>query len=196
VAASPVGVVGAAVSGIIWAIVMSMSPIYAQRTGEDATGVAVFVASAVLGGILLQLPVGWWSDRMDRRIVLAIMGLGSALAAFLGATVGGDVAGVLAMFAYGALTFPLYTVAVSHVNDRVEPEQRVAASGAMILLFGAGSILGPVVTSVAMDTAGPAGFFLVLAVVSLAFGAFTLGRLAATPRSALQQPVQTDAAPE
>jgi MFS family permease len=196
VAASPVGVVGAAVSGIIWAIVMSMSPIYAQRTGEDASGIAVFVASAVLGGILLQLPVGWWSDRMDRRIVLAIMGFGSALAALVGATVGGDVAGVMAMFAYGALTFPLYTVAVSHVNDRVEPEQRVAASGAMILLFGAGSILGPVVTSVAMDAAGPVGFFLVLAIVSLAFGGFTLGRILATPRSTLQQPAQTDPAPE
>ena len=184
IAASPVGVVGAAVSGIIWATVMSMSPIYAQRAGFDPSGVALFVAAAVLGGIVLQLPIGWWSDRLDRRLVLVIMGFGSALAAFAGATIAGDIAGLAAMFVYGALTFPLYTVAVSHVNDRVPPELRVAASGAMILLFGAGSVLGPILASAALDAAGPRGYFLSLCLVSLAFGGFALGRLAAARQSA------------
>lgn len=196
IAASPVGVAGAAISGVIWAAVMSMSPIYAQRAGYDPFGIALFVSAAVLGGIVLQLPVGWWSDRTDRRIVLAVMGICSALAALAGALLTGPAADLAAMFVYGALTFPLYTVAVSHVNDVVLPEHRVSASGAMILLFGAGSVLGPILASAAMDWSGPAGYFLALAAVSFLFGLFSLWRLVARQRSAPQQPVQSELAPD
>jgi len=168
IAASPVGVAGATVSGFVWAVAMAMSPIYAQRAGFDPEGVALFVAALVLGGIVLQLPIGWISDLRDRRIVLAGMAGFAALAACVGAIAHGtdSAVTVVAIALFGGLTFPFYTVAVSHVNDRIDAAHRLPASGAMILLFGIGSVLGPAAASGAMEVFGPRGFFLVLAAVT------------------------------
>lgn len=184
--ASPVGVVGATVSGFVWAVVMAMSPIYAQRAGFEPDGVALVVMALVLGGIALQLPIGWISDIRDRRNVLAGMASGAAIAAALGALAHGEstVLTIAAVSLFGGLTFPFYTVAVAHVNDRISHAERLPASGAMILLFGIGSVLGPIAASWAMDAMGPRGFFVLLAGVTGAFAAFTLYRLAIARRSA------------
>jgi MFS family permease len=168
IAASPVGVAGAMVSGFVWAVAMAMSPIYAQRAGFDPEGVALFVAALVLGGIVLQLPIGWISDLRDRRIVLAGMAGFAALAALTGA-LAHDVNSaitVAAIAVFGGLTFPFYTVSVAHVNDRIDAAHRLPASGAMILLFGIGSVLGPIAASAAMEAFGPRGFFLLLSAVT------------------------------
>ena len=185
-AASPVGVAGAVISGLVWAIVMSMAPIYAQRSGFDAGGVAVFVAAAVLGGILLQGPVGWLSDMRDRRLVLCVIALLAASSALAGALFGGGsrILATAAIMAVGGFTFPFYSVAIAHVNDRLEPAERVPASGAMILLFGLGSILGPFTASAAMAAAGPRGFFLLLAGSTALLGLFALYRIATGRRLA------------
>ncbi len=185
-AASPVGVVGSTVSGFVWAVVMAMSPIYAQRSGFDAEGVALFVIALVMGGVALQLPIGWISDLRDRRIVLAGMAGLAAIAAAAGAAAHGTSAAltVVAITLFGGLTFPFYTVAVSHVNDRISPEHRLPASGAMILLFGIGSVLGPAAASAAMETFGPRGFFLLLAAVTAAFALFAVYRIAIARPSA------------
>jgi MFS family permease len=187
-AASPVGVAGAAVSGLVWAVTMAMAPIYAQRTGFDAEGVAVFVAAAVLGGLLLQWPLGWLSDLRDRRIVLAAISLLAAVAAVAGAIMGGDshVIAVVAIMVFGGLTFPYYSIAVAHVNDKVDPAMRVATSGAMILLFGIGSIAGPSAASAAMEAGGPPGFFWLLAAATSAYGVYALYRLKARPSAPLE----------
>lgn len=186
--ASPVGVAGATISGFIWAVVMAMSPIYAQRSGFDAEGVAFFVVALVLGGIVLQLPIGWLSDIRDRRVVLAGMAGGAALAAALGATIHGEAPWltITAIALFGGLTFPFYTVSVAHVNDRISTAERLPASGAMILLFGIGSVLGPIAASWAMDAMGPRGFFVLLSGATAAFAAYTLYRLAIARRSATE----------
>lgn len=179
IAASPVGVAGATAAGFVWAVVMAMSPIYAQRAGFDAEGVALFVAALVLGGIVLQLPIGWVSDLRDRRIVLAGMAGLAAVAASVGAAAHDHSAAltVAAITLFGGLTFPFYTVAVAHVNDRIDPAHRLPASGAMILLFGIGSVLGPIAASAAMEAFGPRGFFLLLAAVTAALGAYAAYRI-------------------
>lgn len=177
--ASPVGVAGATVAGFVWAVVMAMSPIYAQRAGFDAEGVALFVAALVLGGILLQLPIGWISDLRDRRVVLVGMAGLAALAAGVGAAAHGTDAAVTvaAITLFGGLSFPFYTVAVAHVNDRIDDEHRLPASGAMILLFGIGSVLGPAAASAAMDAFGPRGFFLLLSAVTAGLALYALYRI-------------------
>lgn len=184
-AASPVGVAGAAVSGLVWAIIMAMSPIYAQRAGFDVDGVAIFVAAAVLGGLLLQWPLGWLSDMRDRRGVLCAMSMLAAVAAAVGAAGGNSHASAFAaILLVGGLTFPYYSIAVAHVNDRIEPALRVAGSGAMILLFGLGSVAGPSAAAAAMEIAGPPGFFWLLAAVTGAYGLYALYRLRARPLAA------------
>lgn len=177
--ASPLGVAGAVVSGFVWAVVMAMSPIYALRAGFDTAGVALFVALAVLGGAVLQLPIGWLSDRGDRRIVLAASSLLAALAATGGWLAGSDAHTMVlvAITLFGGLTFPFYSLATAHVNDRVEPRQLVPASAALVLLFGVGSVFGPVAGSAAMEALGPDGFFAVLALVTAALGVYATYRL-------------------
>ena len=78
---------------------------------------------------------------------------------------------------FGGLTFPFYTVAVAHVNDRIDAAHRLPASGAMILLFGVGSVLGPIAASSAMEEAGPRGFFLLLAAVTGGLALYALYRI-------------------
>lgn len=177
--ASAAGVVCAAVAGFSWAVAIAMAPIYAERAGLDASGTAIFVAAGVIGGIVLQIPIGWISDMRDRRIVLAGMGFGAALAAGIGAvSAPGSWTILLAFAAFGGLTFPFYTVASAHLNDRIEGPQRVGAAAAMGLIFGIGSILGPFAASGAMAAFGPPGFFIVLAVATGLFGAYVVYRLA------------------
>lgn len=175
--ASPTGVVGAAISGVVWAMITSMSAIYAQRQGLDVEGVALFVGSAVLGGLVLQFPIGWLSDLYDRRLVLGGMALLAALAALAGYwDASQSNVTLVAYWLFGGLTFPFYTVAVSHLNDHIDPRQRVSASGAMVLIFGLGSVTGPIAASVAMEQWGPGGFFITLAAVTASLAAFAFGR--------------------
>ncbi len=174
--ASPVGVTGAVVSGFLWAVIMAMAPIYAQRSGFSPDGVAVFVAAAVAGGLILQWPLGWLSDHRDRRAVLMLAAFGACLVSVLGATYGGLSlwASLLAMMGAGGLTFPFYALSAAHVNDAIAPEHRVPVSGALILLFGIGSVGGPFAASRAMETLGPQGFFMLIALATGLLGLFAL----------------------
>lgn len=188
--ASPVGFVCAAVAGFAWAVSIAMAPVYAERAGLDASGTAAFVAAAVIGGIALQIPIGWLSDVRDRRVVLATMGTGAALAASVATMLTPGSWAMLAAFAlFGGLTFPFYTVASAHLNDRIDGPRRVSAAAAMGLVFGLGSIFGPIAASAAMEAAGPPGYFIVLAAVTGAFGLFVLYRLAVGRPSAPEQAV-------
>ena len=131
---SPLGVVAVTVSGLISAIIFSMGPVYARLSGLDTAGVAAFMAVSILAAVVTQYPVGRLSDRMDRRTVIA----GVCTLATVGA--GGIVAfremphavflALTAVFSGFALT--LYSLAVSHVNDKLEPAQMVAASSALL----------------------------------------------------------------
>ena len=180
--ASPAGMAGAAISGTVWAMVMSMSPVYAGRAGFDVDGVAIFVAAAVAGGIALQLPIGWLADMRDRRLVLGAITALATLAALVGAADISRPVAVAAIAVFGGMTFPIYSVAVSHVNDHVEPRHRVSASAAMILVFGVGSIFGPSAASAAMAALGPPGFFVALAAATGLLSGFVFYRMRVVAR--------------
>ncbi len=178
--ASPLGVFGVAMAGFIWAAVAAAAPVYAQRSGLPPLEISAFLACAVAGGIALQVPIGWLSDHRDRRVVLAASCGVAAAAALTGAWLGGGAA--FAAFAvYGGLTFPIYTLCVAHVNDRIAAPERVAAAGAMVLLFAIGSTFGPGVATAAMEAAGPGAYFLTLAAAAAALAAFALWRRSARP---------------
>src|SRR3546814_6578243 len=119
------------------------------------------------GGFAMQGPLGRLSARFDRRrvIVGTLVGVtATSLAIALTGAPGLLLMGLGALF--GGLTFALYPLCVAHTNDHLEPEQRIAASGGLILLYSIGSALGPMTAAVAMKLAGPTGLF-----VSIALGA-------------------------
>lgn len=170
---SPLGVVAVTVSGFVSAIMFSMGPVYARLTGLDTAGVAWFMAVTILAGCATQYPVGRLSDRMDRRTVMALMCALATLAAagivFFGSRQQAVFLTLAALFSGFSLT--LYSLAVSHVNDKLEPSEMVAASSSLLLLNGAGAVIGPVLAGSLIGRFGPGAYYATLGTLT---GALTL----------------------
>ena len=178
-AVSPAGAVSCFATGLINGSFWGMGAVFALGIGLDAKSISVFMAMAVLGGIVSQWPLGRLSDKIDRRMVL--LGLAFAVAVTsLGLAVmsQADPSVLFALAAlYGAAAFPLYAISIAHVNDLIEADEFVPASSALLMLYAFGAMLGPFLGGAAMQTVGPAGLFYFTVVVGLAMGAFALKRL-------------------
>jgi len=160
---SPAGAAATVLSGLSWSILFAFGPVYAKRIGLDGAGVGLFMGLAVAAGGLIQVPAGWLSDTIGRRPVLgAIFGSG-LLAAVLGLIAHGPVATLVAVALSGGCVFPIYAIAAATVNDGVSQQTRVAAASGLVLLFGIGSIFGPLLCGWVMAAAGPGGFYGLLA---------------------------------
>jgi MFS family permease len=175
---SPLGVVAVAISGMISSIIFSMGPVYARLSGFGTRGVAAFMAVSIFAAVLTQYPVGRLSDRMDRRTVIASVCL---LATIVAATI--ELLSPLpralflllaALFSGAALT--LYSLSVSHVNDKLEPSQMVAASSALLLINGTAAAFGPLVTGTVMGAFGARAYFAILGTLTGALTLFDLWR--------------------
>jgi MFS family permease len=170
---SPLGVVAVLVSGMISAIVFSMGPVYGRLSGLGNTGIATFMAVSILAAVVTQYPVGRLSDRTDRRTVIAAVCTVATLVAgsivAFGAMPQPLFLLLAALFSGSALT--LYSLAVSHVNDKLEPAQMVAASSALLRLNGCAAAIGPVLTGSLIAGFGPSAYFGTLATLT---GALTL----------------------
>src|SRR5712671_5651657 len=175
---SPLGVAAVTVAGVISSIIFSIGPVYARLKGQDTTSIATFMAIIIFAGVTTQYPIGALADRWDRRAVTAGV-CALATAAAVGILVVADMprAGFLALSAvFSGLTLTIYSLGISHVNDRLEPAQMVAASSALLLLNGAGAIFGPVLATGLMAAWGPSAYFAALATLSGALTLFSLWR--------------------
>jgi len=170
---SPLGVAAVIVAGVISSIIFSMGPVYARLEGLDTTAIATFMAVNIFAGVATQYPIGTLADQWDRRAVLAgVCALATAAAAGIFAFPDMPRALFLALSAvFCGLALTIYSLGISHVNDRLEPAQMVAASSALLLLNGAAAILGPVLASGLMSVKGPSAYFATLGTLS---GALTL----------------------
>lgn len=177
-ALSPLGTGGVVFSGATSATLFSLGPVFAASSGFDKSGIALFMACGILPAVVLQLPLGRYSDRIDRRSVLIAMALaaGASAGATLLLNASANAPFLAAVIAYGGLSLTTYALCVAHINDHLRPEQMVAASGTIILLNGAGAIAGPIAISAAMQLAGPRAYFASVATLHLAFAVFALWR--------------------
>ena len=176
---SPLGVAGSFTAGLANGIILGMAAVYARRVGLDVGGISLFIASIMIGGAAFQYPVGKLSDRLDRRLVLiAVSGLVALTALLLipAATAG---AGVLSAvgFVTGGLALTLYPLSLAHTNDWLDPDDVTAASSALVMVQGAGAILGPVGTGLLMDAVGPNGFAVYMALMGAGLMGYALYRL-------------------
>lgn len=176
--ASPLGVAGVGLGGMISGTLFSIGPVFAQLTGLASEGIAAFMAFSIFAAVLTQLPIGRWSDRVDRRNVLVTVCMLAALAALGAMLVTHHSTAALLAFAtlFGGLALTLYSLALSHVNDHLRPAQMVAASSSMILLNGAGAALGPVAVAILMNALGPSAYFASLAVLCATLGGYGMWR--------------------
>lgn len=175
---SPLGVVGVTVSGMISAIIFSMGPVYARLRGLETSGVATFMAVSILAAVVTQYPVGRLSDRMDRRTVIAMVcTLATLVAGSIVAFPQMPHMGFLALAAlFSGLVLTLYSLSVSHVNDKLEPAQMVAASSALLLVNGVAAALGPILLGSLIAAFGPKAYFATLATLTGALAIYDLWR--------------------
>jgi MFS family permease len=177
---SPLGVVAVAISGLISAIIFSMGPVYARLSGLETTGVAAFMAVSILAAVVTQYPVGRLSDRMDRRTVIAAV---CTLAMLVAGTIVAFPNLIHPLFLllaalFSGFSLTLYSLSVSHVNDKLEPSQMVAASSVLLLLNGSSAAFGPVLAGGLMNAFGPRAYFASLASLTGGLAIYDLWRKA------------------
>ena len=170
---SPTGVAGSFGSGVTIAAVYTLLPIYLQRVGMNVAQVGQLMACVILGAMMLQYPIGRWSDRQDRRTVLIALCLyGTVLSALILLLPDSHLLLVALLFLLGGGVFAVYPVAVSHAADRTPPGALVPLIQGLLLVNSIGSAVSPLAISPIMTQVGEHGLFwafLALNVVLLAF---------------------------
>jgi len=152
---SPFGLVAATLCGVTTSAFFALGPIYAQRKGFDTAGVAIFMASGTVGGFLLAWPVGWLSDRLDRRrVIIGAAIVASASLSIMMALLPDQPSRwivYLCVAIFGGTIVPTYSVVMAHVNDLVGEGEFVAASGGLLIMQGIGATAGPLLAGFAMS---------------------------------------------
>lgn len=180
--ASPLGVVVALGAGLVYGAYGGMGAAFAAGAGFPTVWVALFMTAITVAGGLAQWPLGRLSDLLPRRWVI----LGTTAAACAAALGGASLTEApplqltLAAAGFGALALPLYSLGNAVTNDRVPQSKRVAAGSTLILLYGCGSVAGPLIVAAAIELFGSPGFFLALAGICGALAAWALVRILAT----------------
>ncbi|AXI53350.1 putative MFS-type transporter YcaD (plasmid) [Pseudoseohaeicola sp. NH-UV-7] len=185
-AVSPVGVVGCLFVGAVEGAFWSMGPVFGQERGLNVVDVTILMSCFVLGGTLSQWPIGWLSDRMDRRLVISATAFGTfvtgIIIGFVHLPPGLPVYGMAVLL--GAMMVPLYPLCLSHANDNAPNAMLVELSGGLLLIYSLGAALGPLAAALLMAGDRPGGLFLFIAVLLLGLAVVVCARLlttAATP---------------
>ncbi|KNY17591.1 MFS transporter [Shinella sp. SUS2] len=180
---SPLATVGCIVVGLTNAAFRNLGPIYAHDIGLTVTAIASFMSAGIVGGVVLQYPLGLYSDRLDRRLIILIATFGSALAAlYLAIFAGGDeLKNLVGIFVFGAFAMPLYSLCSAHANDHAGEGEHALVSAGMLFFWSCGAIIGPLFASVLLQFFGPQALFLYTAVILVAFMAYTALRMSARP---------------
>ena len=184
---SPAGTLGCLASGLANGSFWALAPVFVAGYSSDVSLAAWFMTSAVLGGALGQWPLGFWSDRVDRRWVIgfaALCGILVAAAIVLFFEALTPLALMMLGAAWGAVAFPLYAISVAHTNDHARPGEYVMISSGLLLMYGIGAILGPFAAPAVMRLAGAQGLYLYTAAIHLLLLAYIAFRfLKRTPKS-------------
>lgn len=179
-ALAPIATIAAALSGLVMGALWGLLPVYAGAIGLDPAGVARLMLIAILGGALLQWPLGRISDGRDRRLALTLVSvLGAALAIALALPPVQAHPGTLLLlvFLYGGMAFSLYPFAVAHMLDYLPRAELLSGCSSLLLIHGLGAAIGPALAGGAMQKFGPSALPVYFALVLLALAGITINRL-------------------
>lgn len=155
-AKAPVAFVTALFSGLAQGAFWGLSVVWADYSGMDDAMVASFMSLSIIGGAVLQWPIGYLTDRLDRGNVISVISLTAALFAvpmFLG---GGEnsVFSLIGGFIYGGFAFALYPLAVARMIDRLAPSEVFSGNGTLLLVYGIGAVISPMLVGSVMNRVG------------------------------------------
>lgn len=182
---SPVGFIGCLIFGMVDGAFWTLGPVFAQDRGFTIAGITIFMSAFMLGGTISQWPIGWISDRIDRRIMIAGCCLGTIgtglTIAFLPSHEGATSFVVACL--HGAFMLPLYALILAHANDFAPTEKLVETSSGLLLVLSAGAIAGPVIVAPLMEQRDAGYLFIVMSVVFANLALFVLYRIIRRPIS-------------
>ncbi len=158
---SPLGCVGMLLTGGIYAAMFGMASVWGAKSALTIGQIAAYGAALYVGGLVLQYPIGYLSDRIDRRLLILWMSVGGAalMIAAAGFRLPFNVVLGVALLLGGTIN-PLYSLLIAHTNDFLTKEEMPSASARLIFLNGFGAIFGPISTGWLMGVVGAAGYFL------------------------------------
>ncbi len=176
--ASPLACVGMFLLGGVFAAQFGMSAVYGTQAGLSVPQISLLVSATYISALVLQYPIGWVSDRMERRYLIigvaALAGLG-AMVSFLG---GGSIPLILVSAAIvGGMTNPLYALLIAYANDYLDREDMAAASGGLLFINGVGAIAGPLVIGWSMSVVGPHAYWGLIMVLMYGLAVYGLWRI-------------------
>ncbi|MCH8168227.1 MAG: MFS transporter, partial [Proteobacteria bacterium] len=173
--------------GVVFAVVlfgaiefgaMALIAVWGVRSGLAEADAAILLSVFAFGAMILQLPLGWATDRFDHRWILALAAAGSAIAPLAMMAAGPSYWLMLGAVAFwGAFSVGLYSVALTEMGARYRGARLAVANAAIILGYGIGALVSPVLFGLAMDAIAPDGLLLAAAALALAYLALTLARM-------------------
>ncbi|WP_457645756.1 MFS transporter [Profundibacter sp.] len=180
---SPLSCVGMFMLGGVFSAQFGMASVYGALAGFTLGQISMFISAMTIGALLWQFPIGWLSDRMDRRILIITISVAGGVAAMLGYMLESHFTLLLAAsFVVGGMANPLYALLIAYTNDFLEHDDMAAAAGGLVFINGLGAITGPLITGWLMGLVGPGGFFVFLA--GLLIGLALYGAYRTTQRAA------------
>jgi len=175
---SPLGCVGMFLLGGVFAAQFGMAPVFGAEAGLSVAQISTFVSTFFIGALILQYPIGWLSDRMDRRVLIFVASVICASGAIIGFLLGEFfLMLLLAGLLIGGMSNPLYSLLIAHTNDFLDRDDMAAASGGLLFINGLGAVAGPPITGWAMGQMGPSAFFLIVAVLTLTMAGYAAYRM-------------------
>ena len=184
---SPLGCFGMFLLGGVFSAQFGMSAVYGMAAGLTIVQISMFVSSIYVGALLMQYPIGWFSDYIDRRVVILIVAAVGGVMSLVGFLFD-HYFGVLlvAAFVIGGTSNPLYSLLIAYTSDYLEADNMAAASGGLIFINGMGAIMGPLVTGWMMDVFGTQAFFMVIAVLMLTLTGYAGYRMTQRSRDGIE----------
>ena len=182
---SPMATLGVIVAGITMSSFRMVGPIYGSEVGLNQLYLALFLGAFIFGGAIAVYPSGWLADKYDRRKVMIGFSIAASLSCALtimSAQIS-PIAVVSASVVFGAMTFPIYSVASAHANDFVEPRKMVELSSSLLFNYALGAIASPLIASFAISLYGPSSMFVLIAAAHAVLLAFSTVRMAVGPES-------------
>ncbi len=175
---SPLGCVGMLLTGGVFSAMFGMASVWGALVGLSIGQIAAFVGALYVGGLLLQYPIGWISDRLDRRVLVVWMSAIGAAVMFVATAfqLPFEVVLIVAVLLGGTIN-PLYSLLIAHANDVLSREDMAAASAGLIFLNGLGAIFGPLITGWLMEMIGPRGFFLFIGLLFAMLAGYAIWRM-------------------
>jgi MFS family permease len=173
---APLSVTASVLSGLAMGAFWGMAPLYARQLGWSAGDVGTLMSVTILGGALLQLPIGRFSDKHDRSRVLTWVVIAAAALAAMMPFAPNQTALLGLFFLWGGFSFAIYPLAVAQLIDQLHPEEVVSASADMLVTQGAGSALAPILAGALMGVLGPQALPFYIATVLAVLGAYALYR--------------------